>query len=63
MNKLHSNFQSLDQNIWEDGKDGQILFSDKEDTTLNFEGNGLHDEHDANIGSMEHLRKILWVMK
>ena len=62
-NKLRSNFQSLDQNVWDSSKDGQILFSDREDATLNFEGTTLREEKDANIGTIEHLKKVLMGIK
>lgn len=61
--KAKSNFRPLDRDIWSDSKGGQILFSDQEDSTLNFEGEGLHQEHDANIGNLAHLKKVLMGIK
>ena len=34
----------FDRDIWNDAADGQILFSDQESKTLNFQGEGLHEE-------------------
>ena len=49
-----------DRQVWADGNyDGQILFSDKEDSTLRFEGEGLRRETDANQGNMAHLKWML----
>ena len=61
--KFFDNFKSFDLDIWSDKAKGEILFSDHEDSTLNFEGTGLHEEKDANIGTMEHLRKVLMEIK
>ena len=61
--KFFDNFKSFDLHVWGDKGKGEILFSDHEDSTLNFEGTGLHEEKDANIGTMEHLRKVLMEIK
>ena len=63
--KFRDNFQSLDQNVWEGSKDGQILFSDREDATLNFNANGtgLDPASDANLGNMDRLKRILMGIK
>lgn len=52
-----------DRKIWNDKVEGQILFSDQEDKTLNFQGEGLHEESSSNIGTMDHLKKELMAMK
>ena len=50
----------FDRTVWKDlDYEGKILFSDKEDTTLSFEGEGLHKETDANQGNMAHLKWML----
>ena len=51
--------KETDREVWDSNLDGQILFSDKEDSTLSFEGEGLHKETDANHGTMNHLKWIL----
>jgi hypothetical protein len=61
--KFFDNFKSFDLDVWSDKAKGEILFSDHEDSTLNFEGTGLHEEKDANIGTMEHLKKVLMEIK
>ena len=45
--------------MWENTPDGQILFSDQDNATLNFQGEGLHRETAANQGTMEYLKKVL----
>ena len=52
-----------DRSIWNDKVEGQILFSDQEDKTLNFQGEGLHEESSSNIGTMDHLKKELMAIK
>ena len=52
-----------DRSIWNDKVDGQILFSDQEDKTLNFDREGIHEESSSNIGTMDHLKKELMAMK
>ena len=59
---LKDNLPTFDRDIWADKYDGQILFSDKEDSTLNFEGGGVHQEQDSNIGTMDHLKEVLMGM-
>ena len=59
VNKAKSNFAPFDREIWSDKAEGQILFSDKEGSTLNFQGAGLNEESDSNIGTLEHLKKVL----
>lgn len=53
----------FDRDIWSDTSDGQILFSDQEDKTLNFDREGLHEESSSNIGTLDHLKKELMAMK
>ena len=53
----------FDRDIWNDKADGQILFSDHENTTLNFEKEGVHEESSSNIGTMDHLKKELMAIK
>ena len=49
-----------ERQVWnEKNLEGQILFSDKENCTLSFEGEGLHKETDANQGNMAHLKWML----
>ena len=52
-----------DRSIWNDKAEGQILFSDQEDKTLNFDHEGIHEESSSNIGTMDHLKKELMAMK
>ena len=52
-----------DRNMWNDKVEGQILFSDQEDKTLNFQGEGLHEENSSNIGTLDHLKKELMAIK
>ena len=52
-----------DRSIWNDKVEGQILFSDQEDKTLNFDREGIHEESSSNIGTMDHLKKELMAMK
>ena len=59
---LKDNLPTFDREIWADKYEGQILFSDKEDSTLNFEGGGVHQEQDSNIGTMDHLKEELMGM-
>ena len=61
--KLKSNFAPFDRDIWNDKADGQILFSDQENSTLNFEGEGVHQETSSNIGTLDHLKKELMAIK
>ena len=51
--------KETDRQVWNSDLNGQILFSDKEDSTLSFEGEGLHKETDANQGNIAHLKWIL----
>ncbi len=53
----------FDRDIWSDTADGQILFSEEESKTLNFDGEGLHEESDSNIGTLDHLKKELMAIK
>ena len=57
--KLKGNFRSFELDVWKDAADGQILFSDKENATIAFENGGLTQYDDANIGTMDHLKKVL----
>ena len=63
VSKFHSNFQSLDQDVWESTKDGQILFSENEGSTMNFNGTTLEEQDHANIGTMDNLKKVLMTIK
>ena len=63
ISKFHSNFQSLDQDVWESTKDGQILFSENEGSTVNFNGTQLEEQNNANIGTMDNLKKVLMAIK
>jgi hypothetical protein len=58
-----SDFAPFDKDIWNDKTYGQILFSDKESSTLNFEGEGVHEENSSNIGTLDHLKKELMAIK
>lgn len=51
--------KETDRQVWNSDLNGKILFSDKEDSTLSFEGEGLHKETDANQGNIAHLKWIL----
>ena len=63
VNKFKSSLIPDDRKIWNDKVEGQILFSDQEDKTLNFQGEGVHEESSSNIGTMDHLKKELMAMK
>ena len=52
-----------DKQVWSSDLNGQILFSDSEDATHRFEGDGVRRETDANQGSMTHLKWMLWNIK
>ena len=52
--------KETDRQVWGSEKEGQILFSDREDCTMNFDGASVHVETDANQGSIEHLK---WMMR
>ena len=62
VNKFKSTLIPDDRKIWNDKVEGQILFSDQEDKTLNFDREGLHEESSSNIGTMDHLKKELMAM-
>ena len=54
------NFRAFDKDICDDKEGGQILFSDREDRTLEFtEENGLEAKKEANMYSLEHLKDVL----
>ncbi|MBR0527971.1 MAG: hypothetical protein IJJ98_14975 [Prevotella sp.] len=53
----------FDRDIWNDKADGQILFSDQENSTLNFQREGVHEESSSNIGTLDHLKKELMAIK
>ena len=54
------NFRPLETDIWNDNEGGQILFSDKEDRTIEFsENDNLAVKKDANLYSLEHLKDVL----
>jgi hypothetical protein len=64
IDKAKANFAGLkDKQVWDSDLNGQILFSDQEDATHSFEGEGVHRETDANQGTMRHLKWILWNMR
>ena len=52
----------FDRDIWNDAAGGQILFSEEESKTLNFEGEGLHEESSSNIGTLDYLKMELMAM-
>ncbi|MBR1502934.1 MAG: hypothetical protein IJ618_03505 [Prevotella sp.] len=61
-NKFKSNVPSFvsDKKTWADTPDGQILFSDQDDKTLNFDNEGhLEKKTSANVGTLDHLKKVL----
>ena len=45
--------------IWDMQKDGQILFSDSDGSTLRFKGEGLHSDSGSNLGNRDRLLKVL----
>ena len=53
----------FDTDIWKDKYEGQILFSDRENSTLNFQGEGIQEENNLNIGSLDNLKKMLMAIK
>ena len=58
--KFWSNFRPLDKDMWNDGEGGQILFSDREDRTLEFNDNDhLEAKNEANMYSLAHLKEEL----
>lgn len=64
LNDLYDNTVGMfkketDRQVWGAELAGQILFSDKEDSTLSFEGEGVHRETDANQGNIAHLKWML----
>ena len=48
-----------DRDIWDSKKDGQILFSDDEASTVHIEGTSLIQEKEANQHNINRLKKIL----
>ena len=62
--RCKANFAGLkDKQVWDADFDGQILFSDREDATISFEGEGVHRETDANQGNVKHLKWMLRSLK
>ena len=64
LNDLYDNTVGMfkketDRQVWGAELAGQILFSDKEDSTISFEGEGVHRETDANQGNIAHLKWML----
>lgn len=64
LNDLYDNTVGMfkketDRQVWGAELAGQILFSDQEDSTLSFEGEGVHRETDANQGNITHLKWML----
>lgn len=51
--------KETDRQVWNGDLNGQILFSDQEESTLSFKGEGLHKETNANQGNIKHLKWIL----
>lgn len=48
-----------DREVWDDRKGGQILFSDDENSTVNFDRGALHVERGANSYNMDRLKQLL----
>jgi hypothetical protein len=63
VNNAKSFVKPFDRDIWNDKADGQILFSEQENSTLNFQGEGIHEENNLNVGSLENLKKVLMAIK
>ena len=60
LDRVFANFKGLkDKEVWDADMNGQILFSDREDSTLSFEGEGVHKETDGNQGNIRHLKWML----
>lgn len=52
-----------DREVWDDRKGGQILFSDDENSTVNFDRGALHVERGANSYNMNRLKQLLTGLK
>ena len=52
-----------DREVWDDRKGGQILFSDDENSTVNFDRGALHVERGANSYNMGRLKQLLTGLK
>lgn len=52
-----------DREVWDDRKGGQILFSDDENSTVNFGRGALHVERGANSYNMNRLKQLLTGLK
>ena len=52
-----------DREVWDDRKGGQILFSDEENSTVNFDRGALHVERGANSYNMNRLKQLLTGLK
>ena len=52
-----------DREVWDDRKGGQILFSDDENSTVNFDRGALHVERGANSYNMDRLKQLLTGLK
>jgi phage baseplate assembly protein gpV len=52
-----------DREVWDDRKGGQILFSDDENSTVNFDRGALHVERGANSYNMDRLKQVLTGLK
>ena len=48
-----------DREVWDDRKGGQILFSDDENSTVNFDRGALHVERGANSFNMDRLKQLM----
>ncbi len=52
-----------DREVWDDRKGGQILFSDDENSTVNFDRGALNVERGANSYNMDRLKQLLTGLK
>ena len=52
-----------DREVWDDRKGGQILFSDDENSTVNFDRGALNVERAANSYNMDRLKQLLTGLK
>ena len=52
-----------DREVWDDRKGGQLLFSDDENSTVNFDRGALNVERGANSYNMDRLKQLLTGLK
>ena len=52
-----------DREVWDDRKGGQILFSDDENSTVNFDRGALNVERGVNSHNMDRLKQLLTGLK